>query len=137
MKIVLVRSLHAALVVLACIPWLIATTLLAVAVLLVIWADKVWPEADWGNCWSFLGPKWAKYGGYIGIRAASDIKFLKIFIIPHAIWIRHLGTDSSVIQAAPKSRSQSKWLPWRVFYFPFVTLSKERDRPSTDWKEEY
>lgn len=113
------RTLHAVLVILAAIPWTIAVSMGAICLFLVVQADNLWPNATWGNCWSYMGPKWFKQGGYIGVRKAIGVRIFKIGWIPHAIWIKSLSPKSNIEHTTPITRSNSKWLPWRIIYFPF------------------
>lgn len=120
------KIVHATLVLLACIPWIVAVNCGVLCLALVMLADKVWPNATSGNCWSFAGPKWFKHGGYLTIRYADNIRLFGKLRVPHAIWIKSLSMDSLVEQTVPINRSKAKKLPWRVFYFPFIVKSKER-----------
>jgi hypothetical protein len=124
------KILHAILVSLAVIPWLVAVNCGVLCLILVVLADKVWPSATWGNCWAYVGPKWFKHGGYLLIRYADDIRLLGKLRIPHAIWLKTLGDNYRLEQTVPINRSKAKKVPWRVFYFPFTIREKERDHGS-------
>lgn len=118
------RVLHIILVYLAIIPWMLAVTLGVLCLILVMLAEKAWPNATCGNCWSFVGPKWFKHGGYLGIRYADGIRIFGKLRVPHAIWIKSLGT-ADVEHTFPVHRSKAKYLPWRILYFPFLVKTKD------------
>lgn len=123
------RPLHALLVVGAFVPWAFGCACFAVALWLTVLADKLWPAADHGNCWSYAGPRWWRWGGYILVRPADDVRVMGRGFIPHAIWVKTMPSDASeleVEQTRPLHRSKAKWMPWRTLYFPFAVLRKER-----------
>lgn len=124
------RIIHAPLVILAAVPWAFGCLLFAVALGLTILADRVWPNATHGNCWSFVGPRWWRYGGYLLIRPADDVRVLGVGIIPHAIWVHGLAEDNELKQTVPLERSLSTSVPWRTLYFRFKVIRKERPRNS-------
>lgn len=126
------RVAHAVLITLSIFPWLIGIFCVTLAALLVILADRIWPRANWGNCWAYVTPRWVKHGGYLVIRWADNISFLRRLRIPHAFWITKLGTDNEIRQTIPINRSSSKWFPWRVFYFPYKVIKRENPHDS-DW----
>ncbi|MBK8772736.1 MAG: hypothetical protein IPM06_20230 [Rhizobiales bacterium] len=128
------RTVHAVLVLLAVIPWVIGLAGFGVALLLVLLADWAWPKATWGNCWSFVGPRWFKHGGYICARPADGVRLLGKFWIPHAFWMPEIGADASIQQTVPDHRSNAQWLPWRVLYFPYRVIRKERAHNS-NWAD--
>jgi len=121
------QTIHALLVLLAAIPWAVGVLCFALALLLVLTADWLIPGATWGNCWSFVGPKWAKRGGYIVIRMADDVKVFGVQIIPHAIWLPAWPPDLPVHQTKPLRRSRN---PLRTLYFPFRVSTRERPHDS-------
>jgi len=125
------RFFHAVLVLLAVIPWAVGVTLFAIALVLVLLADKLWPNADWGNCWSFCGPKWVKEGGYLVARPADGVRFLGKLWIPHVFWMPKIGDGNTVLQTFPIDRTKARWLPWRTLYFRFIVRGKERPHNST------
>ncbi len=119
------KILHAVLVEVAIIPWIVAVNCAVLCLILVMLADKAWPNATSGNCWSYVGPKWFKHGGYLLIRYADDVRLFGRLRIPHAIWLKILGTAETE-QTVPTNRSKAKKLPWRTLYFPYLVRSKER-----------
>jgi hypothetical protein len=115
------RTLHALLVVLSAIPWAIGCITFACAWCLVILADRVWPDADRGNCWSYAGARWRKYGGYLLIRPADGLP-----LIPHAVWVPNIPPGLVVRQTLPVSRVRRWWQAWQTVYFRFRVLRRER-----------
>lgn len=128
------RVLHATLVLLAVVPFAIGLAGFGVALLLVLLADFAWPKATWGNCWSFVGPRWFKHGGYLVVRPADGVRIAGSGWVPHAMWMPEIGTDASIVQTFPESRSGAQWLPWRVIYFPYRVVRKERAHNS-NWAD--
>ena len=127
-------SIHAALVLLAVVPWIVGLLGFGAALLLVLAADWVWPDANRGNCWSFVGPRWVKHGGYIVVRPADGVRVLGRFWVPHAFWMPKIGMDNVILQTHPATRSRSKWLPWRTLYFEFRVRKRESPHNS-DWAD--
>jgi hypothetical protein len=126
-----VRALHALLVVLAFFPWALGCISFGLALLFTLAADWLWPDATHGNCWTYVGPRWFKHGGYILIRAADDVRVLGRGFIPHAIWVKRWPMDAEVEQTLPIKRTGARWLPWRTLYFPFKVRHSERPHNST------
>lgn len=124
------RAVHALIIILAVIPWFIGLLGFGLALLLVLLADRVWPDATMGNCWSFVGPRWFRHGGYILIRPADNVRVLNIGWIPHAIWVKSLSDGVELEQTHPDNRTAAKWIPWRTVYFPFKVLHRERPHPA-------
>lgn len=125
---------HALLVLLAVIPWVLGVLAFGVALLAVMLADWVWPNATAGNCWSFVGPRWAKHGGYLVIRPADGVRVSGAGWIPHALWMPEIGTDARIQQTVPERRTRAQWLPWRTLYFPYRVIRKERAHNS-NWAD--
>lgn len=129
------RALHALIVVAAFFPWCLGVALFGAALWLTLIADRLWPEADHGNCWSFVGPRWFRHGGYIGVRLADDVRVAGKPVIPHAIWVTALPEAApglSLQQTKPIKRSRNRWFPWRVVYFPFTVSRHERPHNADD-----
>ena len=122
------RALHALLVVLAFVPWALGCLGFGLALLLVLAADWLWPNATHGNCWSFVGPLWARYGGYIVVRMADDVTIIGRRFIPHALWLEKWPSDVAMQQTMPLKRSRN---PLRTLYFQFKVRRSERPHDST------
>jgi len=86
---------------------------------IVLLADKVWPEADAGNCWSFAGPKWLRGGGYLAVRTVPSARFLMLFPVLHAVWLKDMPAGADLEMTRPIHRHRAAWIPWRTFYFKF------------------
>ena len=127
------RILHAALVILAAIPWALSMLQLRVSLWLVVLADKVWPDATHGNCWSYTGARWAKYGGYVQVRW-SDFPRAGSKLIPHGQWVYRLHPDTGMHQTEPKHRAHRLRDVWRVLYFEFEVRDSDREQP-TSWPD--
>jgi hypothetical protein len=122
------KYLHAALVGAAALPWLGAYALLAASAGLVMAAHRLDPTANHGNCWSFAGPRWLTRGGYIAIRPVSDTRFLGVFPIIHAIWLKDIPRGTPLEQTKPAERRAGKWAPWWTLYFRFNVSRVEKSR---------
>ena len=125
------RFIHAVLCLLAFVPWAAAMVLLTLCGVLVVWADKVWPEADWGNCWTKAGPLWWKNGGYLCVRPADGQKLFGLFSVPHAIWMPTWPEGTDVRQTHPLHRRFSALLPWYTIYFKLKVLHTEKPHNGT------
>ena len=106
-----------------------AYVLLSVALLLMVGgsllAYKIDPDAKAGNCWSFALARWFKHGGYLAIRPAGDVWFLRVLPILHCLWIQKLG-PSELKMTMPRKRMSgalARWLPWATPYFRFRVVS--------------
>jgi hypothetical protein len=112
---------HFVIIMIAVVVWLIAILHLGVALVLTILADKLWPNASMGNCWSLAGPKWwhNRKHSYLVVRIAPDAP------IPHSIWALELPADTKLLQTFPLKRKKG----WRAVlsspYFPFRVIDHE------------
>lgn len=120
------RALHALLVILAGPWWLLACLAFGVSVLLVLAADKLIPDADRGNCWSYVMPRFLKHGGYVCVRAARGARILGL-PIPHAIWLKQMPHGADLEQTIPTERKRSP-PAWEVFYFKYRVVKHETRR---------
>ena len=127
------RVLHALLVIAAAIPWAMAMGLLGVSLWLVLLADRLWPDATHGNCWSYAGAKWAKHGGYMQVRW-SDFPHAGSHLIPHGQWVYRLHPETGMHQTTPKHRAHRLRDIWRVLYVEFEVLDNDREQP-TSWPD--
>src|SRR5512135_2633095 len=85
--------------------WTVAVTLLTFVVWLCVLGYELWPESDYGNCWTYALRMYAVYGGYVCIRNAhGNVKFLKFFPVPHIIWANTLHPETEVKQFVPVNR---------------------------------
>lgn len=94
-------------------------------------AYKIHPEAKAGNCWSFALARWVKYGGYLAIRPAGDVWFMRVLPILHCLWIQQLG-PSELQMTMPRKRMRgfmAKWFPWKTPYFKFKVVSFDAPQP--------
>ena len=119
------RALHALLVLLSMVPIVAAWALLALGLVGMVWADKLWPTADRGNCWSYAGPRWWRHGGYLGMRSADGVRLAGFGLVPHVMWVMSLGTDARIEQTMPVNRYSGRWLLWRKLYFRFTVADND------------
>lgn len=127
-------AIHAFIGVVAFALFDLGVSVLMLALGLTLVADKVWPNATLGNCWLFVGPRLVRYGGAFLVQAADGPRFLKMFPVPHALMVHHLGTDSRVEQTVPLKRTKAQWFPWPVVYFPFRVVRRFKSHDSS-WSD--
>jgi hypothetical protein len=119
------HALHAAICIAAVVPWLFGVLAFGAALMLTLLADKTMPDAVWGNCWTFVGPRWFKRGGYFMVCMAPSPRLFGRRIIPHAIWVRASHAELDVEQTAPVHRVKRFKDAWRTLYFKFVVKRRE------------
>ena len=120
----------------AAILWAFGCIGYALAFLFTYIADKLQPNTKYGNCWSYVGPKWVKHGGYLFVRPADGQRFLKWLPVLHVGWVKNLDPRCVEIeQYAPIERKQGRFMPWHVFYYKGEIKRTETPHPSkmTDW----
>lgn len=125
------KLLHALLVIGAAVPWTIGMFALFLSSLGALAADKVWPNATKGNCWSYAWPKWLKQGGYIDIRPAEGQRILGVFFLPHVIWMPEWPEGIPIKHAQPIKRHHSRWIPWYTLYYDFEVKDTEKPHNGT------
>lgn len=93
-------------------------TLLTFVVWLCVLGYELWPESDYGNCWTYALRMYAVYGGYVCIRNAhGNVKFLKFFPVPHIIWANTLHPETEVKQFVPVNRKHGDYFPWYTLWY--------------------
>lgn len=120
------QFLHFILVMIASLIWLVIYWLFVICFLIIILADKIYPNINKGNCWTYAPLKWLNHGGYLAIRNLSDNKFLNKFPVVHVLWIKEFSKENKIEQAIPVNRQKKKWLPLQVFYFPYKISEIEK-----------
>ena len=106
--------------------WIISVTTMTITTLFASLCDWVDPTSKMGNCWSFALPKWAKQGGYLLIRPADGNRFLKIFPVPHVLWVKQIPKEGLVLeQFFPLERKQASWFPHHTLYYKGIVKTKE------------
>lgn len=122
----------------AAIIWAIGCVCYALSLLLTIIANILIPNSKYDNCWSYAGPRWFKYGGYLFIRPADGQRFLKWLPVLHVGWVKNIDPNCIEIeQYAPIERKSGKFFPWHVFYYAGEIKKTETPHPSskTDWMD--
>jgi hypothetical protein len=103
--------------------WGVAMALMCVCVALSYAARRVMPDSEFRNCWLDTLWKWHRYGGYLAVRPADGVRFLKWLPVPHVIWLMELPKRGAKIeQYIPIQREREKWLPWFTGYFKGRTI---------------
>jgi hypothetical protein len=126
------QVLHAALILLGTLPWLIAYWAAVVAAGLCWLADKAWPEADRGNCWSYALPKWIEGRGVLAMSFVEDARFLGLFPVIHCAVFPEFPRRASFEMTQPVERRRTQWFPWWSFYFRFRVVRVQRHPKATD-----
>ncbi len=120
------RALHAVLLLLSMVPILLAWVLLAIGLFGLVLADKLWPAADRGNCWSFAAPRWWRHGGYLGMRSADGVRLCGFGLVPHVVHVDAFGDGSRISHTLPTNRYSGRWLLWRKLYFRFTVVDSDK-----------
>jgi hypothetical protein len=103
--------------------WGVAMALMCVCIPLARATRRVLPDSEWQNCWLASLWKWDRYGGYLAVRPADAVRFLKCLPVPHVIWIMELPRRGVRLeQYIPIKRKRAKWLPWFTGYFKGRTI---------------
>lgn len=97
-------------------------------------AYHVLPNSRYGNCWTYSIPRWIKSKGYLSLRVAEDVRFLKIFPIIHSQWMRKTPQAGAIKQFIPRSRVSGDWFPIHTLYFQGRVVSMDTDHDAKDEK---
>lgn len=112
------RLTHFSLSMMGFVLWGIGNVFYSACVGLAVLAEYACPNSEWGNCWSYVLPKWWKDGGYLLIRRAYGNMVLGFLPLPHVILARKLNSEKAEVeQFYPVDRKKTKWLPWHAVYF--------------------
>lgn len=96
----------------------VSATAFCAVVLAAVAADRIWPSAGMGNCWTHVLPRWWRRGGYIAIRRADRVSLCKWLPVPHALHIESLPRKGvSLTQFVPTKRNQPRFCPAVVGYY--------------------
>lgn len=124
-------AIHAVLILIGAVPWILAYFLIALCAALVWAADKIKPNATWGNCYSYSLHRWCQQRGALVLTFVEDARLLRIFPVVHATLIPHIHRRSAFETTVPVERKQTKWFPWWAFYFQYRVVRKDADtRPA-------
>lgn len=126
------RIVHAGLVCVLAVPLGIAWAAVSVALGLALLAHRMWPSADWGNCWTFALVKWWRDGGYLACRPSTASRAFGFGLVPHVLWVKSLD-GCELQQIAPTTHYTGPWMGLRVWYFHFVLRTDESDGRG-DWR---
>ena len=127
MRTVLFRTL----IVIAMVPLLLAFVSVAAFIFMAVMADKVLPDARWGNCWTYAAARWWRLGGYIALRPSDGIALIGGIPIPHAVWVPELTGEVRMTYPVDP-RIQNVWMPLQALLFAYTVW--HRDAPhGADW----
>lgn len=126
------RWLHAILAGIGFVPWVISVTSMTISAMFAIACERVWSEANRGNCWTYALPRWWRRGGYLMIRPADGQKFLKIFPVPHVILLLKMPRHGLTLeQFLPVERKFGQWFPVHTIYYEGEIRTSERPHNAT------
>ncbi len=94
-------------------------------------ADRIMPDARFGNCFTFAAARWWRYGGYVPLRTADEVTVLGI-PIPHALWQAELG--GPVRMTYPVKRRKGRF-PWYAILFRYEVWAGDSPDKRTAWVE--
>lgn len=121
------KAAHAAILLIAALPWIVAYFSACAAAGCGWLAARVWPDADRGNCWSFALHRWCKGRGVLALTFVEDARLLRIFPVVHCALLPSLPREAQIEMTIPRKRRSTQWLPWWAFYFRYrVVRSKPR-----------
>lgn len=111
--------------------WVVTVVFLWFTTLLAVLGKKLERPGDdlIGNCWTYALPRYHEHGGWLLIRSAYGVRFLKYFKISHVAWVKELPPEGLIMeQFDPISRDHSKWLPWKTIWYHGRVLNYELKR---------
>lgn len=120
------RAAHMMLTLIGAVPWLIAYFMGLLCVGLAWLADKVWPDADAGNCWSYALHRWVIGRGALVLTFVEDARFLQTLPVIHCTWMPEGPGRAPLEMTQPVERQTTLWLPWWAFYFRYRVVKIER-----------
>ena len=123
---------HFALVMLGILPWALAYWAGALAMWIAVLGDRVWPEADRGNCFSHALPLWVRGRGALVLTFVEDARFLRWFPVLHAAVLPAFPRGNAYEMTQPLHRKTTRWFPWFTFYFRFRIIRHDRVPKPTD-----
>ena len=111
----------------------VSATAFCAVVLAAVAADRIWPSAGMGNCWTHVLPRWWRRGGYIAIRRADRVSLCKWLPVPHALHIESLPRNGvSLTQFVPTKRKQPRFCPAVVGYYVGEVRTVEAPHNATE-----
>jgi hypothetical protein len=126
-------GIHFLMVFIAALFWIVGCSFFFIAFIFTWLADKLIPYSIKGNCWSFAGPLWVKYGGYLLIRPADGQRVFGIFPILHVAWVKNLDPRGlELLQFFPTKRKNGRFMPWHVLYYTGEVRDVEKPHPSSN-----
>jgi hypothetical protein len=110
----------------AFIPWFFSMVFLGIASSILKYVYRKDPDTPTGNCWTYCLPRFQTHGGYLLIKPAPDVKFLKRFTVYHCLWVKELNTRNKLEQTVPLERKKSYWFPWHTIFFKYKIIPLEK-----------
>ena len=110
-------ALHFIVIMASAIVGAIALWFCAIVCALALLAKRIDPTHKRGNCWTYALPEFIERGGYLAVRAADGNRFLKVFMVPHVLYMPVLHGRSIVSQYVPVDRKSSFWVPWHTLIY--------------------
>jgi hypothetical protein len=95
-------------------------------------ADKAWPDATWGNCFSYSLHRWCQRRGVLALTFVEDARLLWIFPVIHATLTPGVHRRAAIEMTSPVDRKRTRWLPWWAWYFHFKVIKREPETKHGD-----
>lgn len=105
-------ALHFIVIMASAIVGAIALCFCAIVCSLALLAKRIDQTHKRGNCWTYALPEFIEHGGYLAVRASDGLKFLRVFMVPHVLYMPILHGRSVISQYVPITRKSSFWFPW-------------------------
>ena len=121
------RALHAVIILTGSALWVVAYFLIAACAGMAWAADRVWPGADMGNCFSYTLHRWCSRRGALVLTFVEDARLFRIFPVIHAAWTPGIHRRAEFEMTTPVDRKRSKWLPWWAFYFRYRVVKRDAE----------
>lgn len=128
------KALHALIVFLIAVPLFVAWAAVTLVVGLSVLADKILPNADHGNCWTFSLAKWWREGGYLVVRPVPGVKMFGFGLVPHVFWVKDVQS-CELQMTQPVSRYTGLFLIFRCWYFKYV-IRRTENPVYGNWRNE-
>ena len=110
-------ALHFIVTMICAAAWAFAMCFFVLVCALAMLGKLIDPDMTRGNCWLYALPLFIEKGGYLAVRAADGNRFLKVFMVPHVLYMPILHSRSIVSQYVPANRKSAFWVPWHTLIY--------------------
>ena len=127
-------ALHFIVTMICAAAWAFAMCFFVLVWALAWLAKLIDPNMTRGNCWLYALPMFIEKGGYLAVRAADGNRFLKVFMVPHVLYMPILHSRSVISQYVPIDRKSSFWVPWHALNYRGRVRNVEANHNAKDCK---